>query len=337
MAHIERAKAIAGVLYAKVLDAWASEDKLNEVFMACGRGPTMDRTAHGRAIVEHLFKQAWREVWTSSAELGHGGIVPVHTDADVLLVSWALVPLFADDFNLGTQVLCNLSTASIAPKSGALQTDLQALQDRFNGVEPSPWTAKKKARLAYAPGPVEDQQLITDYNRALDLLKTKDILESFVLPSFRVSPMRATPALADSQNLSMLPVAGDAYLALGGDCRFLAWDPTELPVMLAGPDEEGHFTCDSLPAGRQTFVSKSGDTRIMESVLSARFQAWELYKTWASMLSSVYNNYGSGPMNGAVLFMPRMSSVLVIGPEALVAELSSQYPLLASRAAQAPA
>jgi hypothetical protein len=166
-------------------------------------------------------------------------------------------------------VLLNLQPASLLSyRGGDAAATIEQLQKKWAGKSPSPFDAKPKMFKVAADA---DQQA---YNRDLSTLKAlRTITGLTAARSFRVTAKGSTPALTDSENLSMLGIGGDQYLSVPPGFRafYFTWDTA--PNILA---EIGLKTFRT--AGIDyTFESKSGG-EILNAALFARKIAYEVYR-----------------------------------------------------------
>jgi hypothetical protein len=172
--------------------------------------------------------------------------------------------------------------------------DEQQIAAKYAGKELNP-TVPKASMVKLASTPEE-----REYNNDLSTLKALRII-SKITPgsvSFRVSPYSATPALTDSNNLSMLGPGGDRYLVLpvgqnNYQAHYLTWD--EAPTMLDMQDPPAY----TVPKFSYTFPA-SASVDILNSVLYVRHLITEVYKQ-------------IGP---DVFMLPRMHSLLVVSTKA---------------------
>ena len=288
----------AELLLPLLIEAWRSEEAMTAVFNACKRGPTFDRTAHGRAIVQKLFEDAW--------SAAHDGNPPVPVLMDRCLILAALHPLVEGDFNLFTQVAPNLVDFHLDVKREGLSTELKTLAEEFSTRTdvPNPFTEKRpKVKVTAATHPPET---VRRYAYAVALIKAESILRGADFPnlSHRVTPFGKTPAFSDGANFCQLPAAGDSYCAPKGTSQmaFVSWGAAGEQTLPVETLDDGTMVFPCLPEGFRAFRSESGGSMLQQALISRR-AAFVLWGMWAK-----------NPTQGVVIF-PRVNSVQVIGPE----------------------
>ena len=266
----------------RVREVFASEDTLKAVFASHYPHQPFDRTEHWGSILRRELLNVWLE---------HG--LPVKappTPYDQAQVCNALAQQL--DFNLFSQVLLNLNPSPlIRYRVNNAEATMGVLRARWETRDPSVFGAAPKMFK------VASTELELEYNRDLSTLKAlKTIAAQAPSRSFRVSPIGATPALVDNQNLSMLGTGGDAFLDIpdGFNAYYYTW---EAPPYLLEDVNGGKF---KYPGLSYEFESKSGG-EILNHVLFARRLAALLYRSFCS---------------DPVEVLPRMNSVLLVTPAA---------------------
>lgn len=298
----------AELFYHLLLTTWASEEAMEAAFRACKRGPTFDRTTHGRAVVQHLFTEAWAAA--------HGGKPPVPVLVDRYAVLAALYPLVEGDFNLFTQVAPNLLDVHFTVRAEDLVKTIADLEAEFSSRTdvPNPFVEKRpKVKVTAATHPAET---VRHYAFAVAMIKVASILRGCDFPnmSHRITPFGRTPAFSDSCNFGQLPAVGDRFYhpsLLGGDeglltQAFTSWGAAHEESLPAKLEDDGALTLLELPAGRQTFRSESGGSMLRQALV-ARRGAFLLWGEWLQ----------HGALPGAMV-LPRVNSVQIIGPEAFI-------------------
>ena len=287
----------AELLYARATSAWASEDSLAAVFSTCGRGPTFDRTTHGRAVVQKLFNDSWKEAY------GEGSPKPVL--ADRLAVLAALYPLVQGDYNLFTQVASNLSDIYLKVDAKRLMDENTRLQTLFitRSDVPNPFTDKKsKIKVTAATHPPE---VVREYSRAQSFVRAFAVLAQTDFPnlSHRITPLGKTPALADSDNFCMLPALGDTYYHPD-----TAWGDLDQAFFSSAGDEalydntgDGAFKFLGIPEGQALYRSESGGSMLTQA-MSARKLAYDAWGFWVAQGAK-----------GPWAVVPRVNSLQVFG------------------------
>jgi hypothetical protein len=278
-----------GELYNRVAHHYAlrieaifeSEETLKAAYEEHFTALPFDRTERWNIILMRELRQVWKEYGPANA-----GLVTI-ADGDHILHLLAKKL----DFNLFTQVLLNLQPMTLIQyRSGDAQADIAALEAKWKGLSPSPFDAKPKM-IKSAATPTD-----LAFNRDLSTVKALKIVSGITTTkSFRVSPMGSTPALTDSENLSMLGIGGDQYLKpqQGHKAYYICWDQAQnlLEDVDGRPNE---FTVRGI---RYPFVSKSGG-EILNSVLFARLVATTAFRAF--------------PPETLTAVLPRMNSVLVV-------------------------
>ena len=297
----------AELLYSKLFQAWQSEEALTAAFVACKRGPTFDRTAHGRAVVQQLFQDAWVEA--------HGGSAPVAVGADQRMVLAALHPLVKGDFNLYTQVAPNLVDCYFDVKTEDLLRTITTLETEFASRTdtPNPFVEKRpKVKVTAATHPAET---VRRYAYAVSMAKVASILPQADFPnlSHRVTPFGRTPAFSDSGNFCQLPVPGDRFYIPSPlwhsnlQMAFVSWGSAHenaLPHQLL---DDGTVLFPELPECCRAFKSESGGS-MLQQAMTARRGAFHLWGIWAENLATE-----------PCVILPRVNSVQIVGTPELLA------------------
>ena len=300
----------AALLYPKLMETWRSEEAMTAVFAACKRGPTFDRTTHGRAVVQHLFQEAWAEA--------HEGKPPVSVLMDRYAVLAELHPLVKGDFNLFTQVAPNLIDCQFEIKRDELTAQITALQAEFASRTdvPNPFVEKRpKVKVTAATHPPET---VRRYAYTVAMIKADSILKDPDFPnlSHRITPFGKTPAFSDTANFCQLPAVGDKfyYPTLLGmregviHMSFITWAAAHEEALPREILDDGTVRFPELPECCRAFKSESGGSMLTQA-MTARRGAFTLWGIWAAQKA--------GPLPGVVI-LPRVNSVQVIGPEGFV-------------------
>ena len=300
----------AELLYPKLMEAWRSEEAMTAVFAACKRGPTFDRTAHGRAVVQHLFQEAWAEA--------HEGKPPVSVLMDRYAVLAELHPRVQGDFNLYTQVAPNLVDCQFEIKREELKAMVTALQAEFSSRTdvPNPFVEKRpKVKVTAATHPPET---VRRYAYTVSMIKADGILTEPDFPnlSHRITPFGKTPAFSDTANFCQLPAVGDKfyYPTLLGmregviHMAFVTWGAAHEEALPREILDDGTVIFPELPECCRAFKSESGGSMLTQA-MTARRGAFTFWGIWAAMKA--------GPLPG-VMVIPRVNSVQVIGPDSFV-------------------
>ena len=271
-------------LLAKRVDAlFESEDTLKAKFTELFPALPFDRTNHWGGIMYRVFRDCWLEAGpeVKGEPTGH--------DRNVVLRK--LFPLL--DYNLFTQVMLNLqSCAGMAYQARDAEDDIKKLQESWP-KEAKLQPFEPKAKMVKEASSEEEK----GYNLALSTLRSLKIIASFTPQiSYRVSPKKTTPALTDSNNISMLGVGADKYLKVlpGLGAFYIHWVPETSPIM-AIQQSDGGFKAEGVP---YLFYSKSGG-EILQSVLFSR-----------KVTSYVFSAHDI--TTEACILLPRISSVLVV-------------------------
>jgi hypothetical protein len=266
----------------RVDEIFASEETLTKAYREHFSALEFDRTSHWNTILRGELKKAWEQhgpVVKSSLTLFDETRILTHLNCFL-------------DFNLFTQVLLNLQPSTLLSyHSGDASATIEKLQAKWASKSPSPFDPKPKM---FKTAATADEQA---YNRDLSTLKAlRTITGMTSARSFRVSPKGSTPALTDSENLSMLGVGGDQYLAVPQGFRTFYFTWQSAPEIL---EEVGPKTFRTAGIDYQ-FESKSGG-EMLNSALFARKIAYLVYVNLE--LNEAYQTK-------AVL--PRMNSVLLV-------------------------
>lgn len=295
-----------------VMSAWASEADMTAVFDRCHRGPKFDRTAHGRAIVEKLFIEAWEEEFLT--------LVPNVWDRRTVVCH--LVRALGGDYNLISQVAPNLLPVPLRVRHQELAAIASKTEASFEGRTdvPNPFkVARPKLKVTAA---THSPEVVAEYAHATGIAKAASILANndFSNLSFRVSPLGKTPAFSDSMAYGQLPVAGDpfveilpAYQQEGYASLFSSWGPEDITLDLAS-QEDGSIIVPSLPDGHNRFVSESGGAMLGQALVS-RSIAGAVLRYWAIQDSD------KAPF---ITVISRLNSMQVIGPREFLTEIQGR-------------
>lgn len=306
----------AELLLPLLISAWRSEEAMTEVFKACKRGPTFDRTTHGRAVVQKLFEDAW--------SAAHDGKPPVSVLVDRYAVLAALYPLVQGDFNLFTQVAPNLVDCQFEVKREDMATALKTLAAEFSSRTDvsNPFVEKRpKVKVTAATHPPET---VRRYAYAVSLIKAESILRDADFPnlSHRITPFGKTPAFSDSASFCQLPAVGDKFYyptMLGmreGTIHqgFISWGSAHEQALPQEVLDDGTVVFPELPEGCRAFKSESGGSMLQQAMV-ARRGAFTLWGIWLAS--------STGPLPGAMV-IPRVNSVQVLGPETFISAVEER-------------
>lgn len=263
---------------------FATEETLAAAWREQFSALDLDRTSRWNTVLRAELKKVWDK---------HGPVVKSSmTLFDESRILYHLVQSLDYDYNLFTQVLLNLQPASLlAYRNGDAAATIEQLKAKWAGKSPSPFDAKPKMFKTAADA---DQQA---YNRDLSTLKALRIVTGLTAArSFRVSPKGSTPALTDSENLSMLGIGGDQYLSppTGFKAYYFTWAQT--PNILEEVVDR-KFRAPRIP---YPFESKSGGD-MLNAALFARYIAL-----------LVYTNLNLNEAHQIKAVLPRMNSVLLV-------------------------
>lgn len=310
----------ARVLHETLLIAWKSETAMEAIFSRCKRGPTFDRTDHGRAVVQRLFQDVW--------EAANGTTTP--TSYDRMMVLKELVKA-TGDYNLITQVAPNMMDLYLQVDLPALEREKTALVQKFESLGDSvhnPFSGKRaKVKVSSETHPTD---LVGLYTHAVGIQKASTILPSLDAPgmSHRITPFGSTPSFSDNYNFCQLPAAGDAYVRphpewpLGQGNVIGFFFPNESSQQVYEAQDDGAFRFPSLPEGYNTFTSKSGGSTLFQA-MDARALAGTLWSVWAEVEEG----------RRAWMILPRMNSVQVFAPQDAIPcmEAATGLPFSATR------
>lgn len=276
--------AVATELARRVKAIFASEDTLKETFAKYFSQLPFDRTERWNTILKAELRAAWKIAGPPTGSSS----TTLFDEAHILHYLFSALMY---DYNLFTQVLLNIQPSFLLnyrmPDAEATVLQLSA---KWEGKSPSPFDSKPRMFKMTAT----EEEIA--FNRDLSTLKAMRIVAALTFSrSYRVSPIGTTPALTDSQNLSMLGVGGDQYLALNNEDRrayYFCWD--QAPERLTPGEKPGLFTAESIP---YPFESKTGG-QILNATLFAREVAAFIYYCL--------------PAHQIKVVLPRMNSVLLV-------------------------
>jgi hypothetical protein len=289
---------------------FVSEQTLEAAFKLLYPGLPFDRTDHWAHVFETLLNEAWD---------AKGPVVKGNPTAiDRLHIIRALHPLL--DYNLFTQALLNLQGyTGVFYLTGDAQKEIDRLKQDWAAKQRKSDPFAPKARMVkQAEAATEEQR---EFNNVLSTLRALRIITQFTPQiSFRVSPKKLTPALADSRNLSMLGVGADKYLRTLPSLKtyYITWDIAAQMTKLVGVvDGVVVFQAEGIP---YEFRSKSGG-EVLNEVLFVRKIMYEIFRDVDTTKETC-------------IMVPRMNSVLIVGDvggESLKSSferLKVQYPML---------
>lgn len=310
----------AKAFYESLLIAWKSETAMEAVFSRCRRGPTFDRTDHGRAVVQRLFQDAWEAL--------NAGVEPTAYDRMRVLRE---VTSLTGDFNLITQVAPNLMDLYLQVDVPALEKMKTSLMQRFEGLGDTihnPFSGKRaKVKVS---SETHSPELVSLYTYATGIQKASTILPTMDAAgmSHRITPFGGTPNFRDNCNFCQLPAAGDSYVQphpdwpLGRDNITGFFIINETCQQTYETMDDGTFKFPSLPEGYDTFASKSGGIMLFQA-LNARAVAGTLWSVWAEVED------GRRPW----MIIPRVYSIQVFAPKDAIPsmEAATGLPFSATR------
>jgi hypothetical protein len=303
---------VAQALANRIQEVFLSEETMEAEFRKSFEYVKFDRTDHGSTMLYKMFRDCW---YSAGPETKNEP-----TNYDRLYVCRKLYHLL--DYNLFTQVLLNLQayTGMVYLTEDATK-EMDALKAawpkdaKLNPFEP-------KAKMVKNAASDEERQ----HNNILSTLKSLKIISQFTPQvSFRISPLGATPAFADSRNVSMIGVGGDKYLRTLPDLQpfYIHWEPGSTPQIaklrtdITVLNGAMGFGAEGIP---YVFFSKSGGD-ILQEVLFARKIMAEVFAAHDITAEMC-------------IMIPRMSSVLVVTRKdgahlkAAFEKLKVQYPVL---------
>jgi hypothetical protein len=282
---------VAKLFADKINVIFESETTLQAEFQRHFDQLPFDRTKHWAGIIYLVMRECWLEAGPE--------VRSEPTGYDKLSILKQVHPLL--DYNLFSQVLLNLQNytgmhymTGDATKEIARMRETWPKDAKLNPFAPRAHMVKQAALVN------EEQK---QYNTILSTLRALRIIAQFTPQvSSRVSPKGATPALADSGNLSMIGEGGDRYIRTLPDLGafYLTWD--RVPPMAAAhpsvpPDPRGmRFSDPRIP---YDFYSRSGG-EILQDVLFVR---WLLYEIFAAI----------DVLHETCIMVPRLNSILIVG------------------------
>jgi hypothetical protein len=270
---------VAKHLAARVNTIFASEASLQAAYEDFFPGLPLDRTMHWDLVLRRELVRCWEQ---RGPEV-KGGITLFDENYILNCLAYQL------DYNLFTQVMLNLQPSSwLRYRSGDAEVTIEQLRSKWEGRSPSPFEAKPKLVKTAA---TEEE---IEYNRDLSTLKALKIVSALAFTrSFRVSPKGTTPALTDSENISMLGAGGDQFLTPPPGLRafYFTWEST--PYIIERAQGENRFHAESIGV----FESKSGGD-VLNSALFSRYIAFISYRSLGAEVHKV--------------LVPRMNSVLLL-------------------------
>jgi hypothetical protein len=267
---------VAVELAARIKQMFASDETLEAAFHKRVQRIAFDRTKHWNTILRRELEEVWEEYG-----LPVKAPPTIYDERQILKVLADLL-----DFNLFSQVLLNLqSWGPIRYQSFDEVAKALVLNKKWEGRVPSIFDAKPRMFKVAANA----QE--AEYNLDLSTLKAMRIITmQTLMKSFRVSPIGSTPALADSQNLSMIGVGGDEFLQIPKDFHAYYYTWEQAPDILV---QEG--SSFQYPGIDYPFHSKSGGAILNEVLFARRLTAF-LFRSF-------------GP---EAALLPRMMSVLMV-------------------------
>ena len=303
---------VAETLADKVKSTWSTEDSLKAEFTRNFPSMEPDRTSHWGAIVSNLLEESWG---VSGPEVKSKTVS--YDRCEILKHLHSIL-----DYNLFTQVLLNLQNyGTFAYRVADAENDVSLLKSSWpKESKLNPFAPKSK--MIKTASTEEEQK----YNVVLSTMRSVKIIAGITpLVSSRVSPMGSTPALTDSQNISMLGIGADKYLTTKPGLKpyYICWQPGSSPEMTemlpnaSAKAESPSFRVEDIP---YIFTSKSGGDILNEVLFSRRL----MYEIFGGI------DTGQTPLT----MVPRMNSILVITEQdgvelrMIFDELKEKYPML---------
>lgn len=278
-------KRVALAFAARVDDIFQSEATLKAAHDKYFSALPYDRTQHWDTILRKELAEDWNEFGPE--------VKSSPTQWDQRMILWHLSQHI--DYNLFSQVLLNLQPGVLAPyQTAAMQEHIEALKKKYEGCLRKVDDAK--AKMVKNASKVED----LEYNRDLSTLKALKIAANITgSRSFRVSPKGSTPALADSENLSMMGIGGDRYLNVppGFKAWYVTWEQSPNLLIDAGKGPNGFPQFHALGNIQYPFESKSGGG-MLNDVLFSRLVTTRLFQELG--------------LDHAVTFILRLTSVMML-------------------------
>jgi hypothetical protein len=275
------AKSLADMIHT----GFDSEAEMQRLWVESGFTKEFDRTKDARTLIHSLLNRAWEE---------QGPIVkvnPVQADIDAIANHLFLML----DFNLYTQVYLNLQPIGLLRFDAVPAIErAKAAQAKWADKTLKPYEAKKAIK---EPKTAEELEFNQDFILT-NLAKKMAALGESTSASFRITPMGSTPALADSRNLSNLPVGADEYIIIppGWVVFHITWE-TAPQVML---EENGTFrVCDGDATPQYPFTSSSGGIILNQAIYSRM------------VMTAVQRGLSLQNTKATPVFVPRLSSLLV--------------------------
>jgi hypothetical protein len=249
-------------------EMWQSEESMVEAYQDIMHLSKFDRTKDANKLVNRIMDNL----------MDH----PVYYDKRL----W--VTQNTKDFNIGSQILLNCQEGSVHFDIVKLDRDTQTWHGEGD-FEISPF--EKKAKIVN--GEDEKSKL---FNTILAGIRNLNILSAGLvgINSFRISPIGATPALADLNNLSNLSLLGlQSYIGPESTIWLLNHKAIEDYIHLH-QQEDGGYMADGLV---WPVYSKSGGD-ITPRALTSRWLAYQI-------LMERYRVY----------VVPKYDSILMVGDE----------------------
>lgn len=254
--------AVARHFDARIQVIFNTEESLKATFAEYFSALPFDRTERWNTILARELEKSWHVCGPAV----RSAMTLFDQNQILACLSWYL------DYNLFTQVMLNLQPAYLLNyRSGDAEKTAEELKAKWAGQSPSPFDVKPK--MFKVAGDENLSLAQQAFNRDLSTLKALRIVSGLTKArSFRVSPKGSTPALTDSENLSMLGIGGDQYLAPpeGFKAYYFTWAQTPNFLEEAG---EKKFAAPFIP---YLFESKSGG-EMLNAALFARYIAMLIY------------------------------------------------------------
>lgn len=243
-----------------IKSVWESEQSLEAAYNEMLHLSHFDRTKDASKLVSRLMAKV---------------INPHPTYFDVR--EW--VKHNVPDFNIASQILLNQMPGVVRFKTDQLERKVNEWSVEHK--EEGPFA--KKAKFMTEADPAAEE-----FNAKLAGIRNLKILKEWVgLNSFRLSPIGATPALADFNNLSSLSINGlKPYV--NDDTRIVLLNHSAIAKRInLRQDEDGSFVADGLEF---PVFSKSGGDIVTKSLMSRWVTTSLLYD---SLTLHVFPKYDS--------------------------------------------
>lgn len=303
---------VASSLHKAVVAAWASEEAMQQAATDLGMS-LFDRTKSSRVFLKKLMDKVDQEI--------HGDTRPRmssnHYDTQQVALHFAEI---CEDFTLTTQVIPNLLALPFMLFVPDMEKDVEAskaILASHGAPDPLAPKAKKIAadntNAAWAPA----------YNHLLALHKAMNPGEPLTMvshDSFRLSPVRSTPAFADSMGLSGHSPALDRYFVPVSKelaVLYLSWAPDHAAAQVAANTKETPE--GPLFYGVGPIVSKSGGDILAASVFSRKVA----HEAWKMVAGFNWPSEARPTPRECLYVMPRLYSTTICVPAAYLEKVQA--------------